>query len=175
MDRKHLTEEAIFTFLDGTVSEYNHDIIHHLNTCDRCRSLLHQYQILYDELAREPENALSADFNQQLVQRISIQSQRRFAWAKKESLYVIFTLLAMTTMIFMRYVNLHSLIGSFSKLRILPEIILSFIRSPVLETISPIKTHLPVCLMTVIVILSVILLDRLLINRFFEPLKYHIH
>lgn len=175
MDRKHLTEEEIFSYLDSTVPKNNFDIRQHLNNCYKCRSLLNAYRILYEELAREPEYRLSSDFSQHVLQKIKKENLQKVINYRKESLGIASCLLVVSITVFIRFVDIGSIISSFSKLQVIPQIILSVINSQTVDKILPKTGYLPEGLMGVLVILSILLMDRFLLSRFIKPLKYHLH
>ena len=69
MELNHLTDYEIQDLLDGNRLPNEDHLRRHLESCDSCRCMLEQYQLLYSELSQPVEAALNPGFAQRMADK----------------------------------------------------------------------------------------------------------
>jgi anti-sigma factor RsiW len=119
MGLKHLSDDEIQSYLDGTSSEYNEPVAQHLAECEQCRQELQVYRALYGSLSDAPVESLAPGFSDRLLARLPNAPVRANGWQLSERLVAIFAIAAVALVgaIFFDWSQLLSFaLGSFSAL-----------------------------------------------------------
>ena len=74
---RHLTDEEIQAYLDGSSREAETDLRHHLETCQHCRRALADYRALYRGLADDAAFLSPQDLAESVLTRMGLEQRRR--------------------------------------------------------------------------------------------------
>lgn len=111
---RHLSENEIQQYMDGTISSEKQAFITHLDSCQLCQSRVKQYQLLYGQLAADEPGQLSPDFSKSVMTKIMAESvestvnNRRSVW----SLALSFTGIVLSLMTILYFVNMTAFLES---------------------------------------------------------------
>jgi anti-sigma factor RsiW len=73
---RHLTDEEIQAYLDGSAAEIDAGLRAHLETCRQCRELLGDYEALYARLADRPGLEAPQDLARSVISRLGLEPAR---------------------------------------------------------------------------------------------------
>jgi hypothetical protein len=76
---RHLAEDEIQTYLDTGGDGIMPDFLEHLRTCRQCRTVLADYEALYDGLADKSGFEIPRDLAAAVVARLALKPVRRLA------------------------------------------------------------------------------------------------
>jgi hypothetical protein len=74
MELRHLSDEEIQDYLDGSPSSVNKTIEEHLETCQLCKGILEEYKKVYAELKKDIGFELSPDFSSLIISKLSLKA-----------------------------------------------------------------------------------------------------
>ena len=78
---RHLTDDEIQAYMDGSAPTLDPDLKTHLETCRLCQDALRQYRMLYEGLADDTVYEIPPDLAQTVVSRLGLEpSSRRAAF-----------------------------------------------------------------------------------------------
>ena len=119
MAHQHLTEDDIQNILDNNSSEYGPDRLKHLETCNKCQTLLGQYKHLYKGLSAEPKYALSKNFITSVIDKVFPNPIKPFLSPPAEIALIVTTLILALTAMFI-FVDFKPIVQSITRI-VLPE------------------------------------------------------
>lgn len=85
----HLTDTNLQEYLDGNTDKLDTELISHLDSCRVCQARLEQYRQLYNELEIDTVPALSDDFANSVITKISEEEFAEAAEVKKAGRFTI--------------------------------------------------------------------------------------
>ena len=78
MDNRHLTDDEIQDYLDTRSPELVDRVEKHTASCDKCKSMLHDYVSLYSGLGDDDGFELSADFVKKVIASANMTEHESF-------------------------------------------------------------------------------------------------
>ncbi len=88
MELKHLSDEEIQDYLDGSLSSANREIKEHLETCQLCKAVLEEYRKVYAELRVDKGFELSQGFANSVISKLP-QKARSRSFANHAAIFFI--------------------------------------------------------------------------------------
>ena len=158
---EHLTDEQFQDYLDGNLTGNDFALVEaHLDACEQCRDNLRQYRLLYERLGDDAGFSLPADFTATVVSRIEQESPETSPsrlWSAVPGF--AFVLAIIGTLIYFFGIPTHTRIDS----SITPVIdsIVAVTVAPLREALSALNVSPQLLLASVLVLLSIGVLDYL--------------
>jgi hypothetical protein len=91
MKAMHLTEIEIQDYVIDAKS--NHGFSHHIESCERCKNKVVQYQMLFKEIKNSPAPAFDFKLSEVVLDQLQVSEQARAGWVFSKYLPLFFTVI----------------------------------------------------------------------------------
>ena len=157
MSLNHVSDKKLQAYIDGLPLDQRQAIEEHLARCPVCSAQLKAYQFIDSEMKTEPDVLFSGDFDNRIIQKISVLEKRRYQLPRLLVRLILgITALGMITYYFLQGKTRTTLenVGStvWTHLKSAPDTIGHFTRES--------GTSIQIILFAAIILLVFALLDR---------------
>lgn len=171
MALRHLTDEEIQQYLDGSLTKGQTRLHNHFETCKFCQKKLQQYKSLYMGLSKEVNFVLSANFTETVVARLQVDAKRTSHVRLWNIVFAALVMIAGTAVTFY-FIDFEFLSDSISKIFVVVDYLNLVIFPPIKNYLSRLNIDFGILVLSGLVLIIISAIDHFLFRTKFKYLPF---